>query len=138
VSSYTDENGNTRGLLWTVVHRAPWWVPWLFMFLLWMGWAFFQFTTGASSNQITLEVREQVRATSIEQCERVNDLRAQTNTRSEILRQVLNVATESALSRDDTSTAREFLHLSQQIEDIPLVTCEEAFPEDMVRAGFNP
>ena len=131
-----DASGNDKGILWNMVRRSPWWVPWLFLFLLWFGWAVYQFHVTSTVSQVNQEARELIRESSMQQCERINDMRAESNARSEILRSVLGVAAEAALEDGDTETAALYIENRQSLRDHEMIDCHTAFPEDMEQAGF--
>lgn len=127
-----------RGIAWNVVHRAPWWVPWLLIFLMFFSWAVFQFLHTSSGFETNQEAREIIRQANIESCGRVNILRAEVNTQTEVLREVMTTAAESALDSGNSSRAQEYLDSAARLQDIDLTNCENAFPEEMEQAGFAP
>lgn len=129
-------DGNGRGIIHTIVHRAPWWVPWLFLFAMLVGWATYQFQYVGSVAQTNQDARSLIREASLAQCERINDLRADINGHTVVLHDVLATAAETALERENEGAARRYIEHSGDLEKLSMVDCTEAFPEEMEQAGL--
>ena len=121
----------------TIVSRSPWWAPWLFMLLLFSGWATFQHYSTSNVAETNREARSIIREAGMLQCERVNQLRHEMNLRNEVLGEVLETAIASAEAREDFEVAHRFHEHRDDLIEMPMIDCEEVYPPEMEQAGFG-
>lgn len=125
-----DGDEKKPGIASTMVHRAPWWVPWSFLLLLFLGWAGYQFAYVGAVAETNAEARQVIRESTIRSCERVNLLRDEVNSHGELLKNVLDVGAMNT-SEQDPAFARELERLSDEIDRVEITDCEEEFPREI-------
>lgn len=109
----------------TMWAKTPAWMFWVVVIIV---FALYLWTQSTISDVRTADLARQVlRAAAVEECERINDLRLQTNLRGNAVREFMLLASEVRRRAGDESAAREYESLAQEVQDIPTIDCEAEF-----------
>lgn len=71
---------------------------------------------------------QELRNAVVESCERVNELRKETNIQTEVVKDVVTFIADIAAERGDVMHAQQYRGYVDDMHTLQLVECEEVFP----------